>query len=82
MIVAPVVATRLLRRGGVTTTALRVACRQVLIQASLNGAELSIYIVDAERKLCGVRRCGDSMDGGRQLRQRDAISDPGKLVER
>ncbi|KAH7936719.1 hypothetical protein HPB49_003404 [Dermacentor silvarum] len=80
MVVAPVVVARLLRRGGVTAMALRVACRQLFIQASLNGAELSIDIFDAARKLCGVRRCGDRLDGGRQID--DAIIDPGQFFDR
>lgn len=48
----------------------------------MNGGELPIDIVDTMRKLRGVQRCADSLDGGRQLQRGDlddAISDVSKL---
>lgn len=41
------------------------------MQTPLNGAELFGDIVNSVCKLCGIQRCGTSLDGGRQWQQRD-----------
>lgn len=59
--------------------------RKTFIQVLLDGGEPSIDVVDTACKLRGVQRCGDSLDGGRQLRRGgldDAISNLRKFVER
>ena len=88
VVVTRAVVVGLPRRSGVKVAALRVAAlvhRKTFTQALLNGGELSIDVVDTACKLRGVQRCGDSLDGGRQLRQGDlddAIGNLRKFVER